>query len=99
MAPTVKTKIIVNGKEYHSLDELPPDLRALYDKAMASGPDHEHVQRFVITGNNVDSLDVPDEMRQMIAETMGDPKQTTSPIVIVAVILAVAVLIALAFLN
>ncbi|MCI0554633.1 MAG: hypothetical protein L0287_27095 [Anaerolineae bacterium] len=30
------TKIIVNGTEYNSLDELPPDIRAKYEQAMGS---------------------------------------------------------------
>ena len=30
------TKIIADGKEYDSLDELPPDVRAKYDQAMGS---------------------------------------------------------------
>jgi hypothetical protein len=32
----VKTKIKVNGKEYNSPEEMPPDVRSLYDKAMAN---------------------------------------------------------------
>ena len=28
-------KIVINGKEYHSLDELPEDVRKAYDKALA----------------------------------------------------------------
>lgn len=30
------TKIFADGKEYNSLDELPPDIRAKYEKAMGS---------------------------------------------------------------
>jgi len=30
------TKVIANGKEYNSLDELPPDIRAKYEQAMGS---------------------------------------------------------------
>jgi len=30
------TKIIADGKEYNSLDELPPDIRAKYEQAMGS---------------------------------------------------------------
>jgi len=28
----VKTKILINGKEYSSADELPPELRKAYDQ-------------------------------------------------------------------
>jgi len=32
----VKTKIKINGKEYNSPEEMPPDIRSLYEKAMAN---------------------------------------------------------------
>lgn len=36
----VNTRIVVNGREYGSADELPPDIRRLYDEAtrQAGGP-------------------------------------------------------------
>jgi len=33
---STSTKIIADGKEYSSLDELPPDIRAKYDQAMGT---------------------------------------------------------------
>ena len=33
---TTNTKIIVNGKEYESIEELPPDARARYEQAMGN---------------------------------------------------------------
>lgn len=33
---TVRTRFKVNGKEYGSLEELPPDIRDAYEKAMAT---------------------------------------------------------------
>jgi hypothetical protein len=33
---TINRKIVVNGVEYHSVDELPPEIRAAYEKAVAS---------------------------------------------------------------
>lgn len=33
---TSSTKIIANGTEYNSLDELPPDIRAKYEQAMGT---------------------------------------------------------------
>jgi hypothetical protein len=33
----VSTRIVVNKKEYHSADELPPEMRAAYDRAVGSG--------------------------------------------------------------
>jgi hypothetical protein len=31
------TRIVVNKKEYHSADELPPEMRAAYDRAVGGG--------------------------------------------------------------
>jgi len=31
----VRTRIVVNGKEYHSVDEMPAQVRAAYDRALA----------------------------------------------------------------
>jgi len=33
---TKAIKVVVNGKEFNSLDDLPPDVRAKYDKAMGA---------------------------------------------------------------
>ena len=100
MTFTVKKKIVVNGQEFHSLDELPPDLRALYDKAMASGTDKTTVKRIVFNGRDVDSIDgLPPEARELITGALGGGKSTTSPIVIVVAIAGTLILIALALLG
>jgi hypothetical protein len=100
MALTVKKKIIVNGQEYHSLDELPPDVKALYDQAMASGTEKATMRRIVLNGRDIDGIDeLPPEARQMITDALGGGKSTTSPIVIVVAIAGAIVLIALALLG
>ena len=38
MKVSVKTRIVVNGEEYGSVEELPPEVRAIYEKAMAAVP-------------------------------------------------------------
>jgi TRAP-type mannitol/chloroaromatic compound transport system substrate-binding protein len=53
MPVTVTRKIVVNGKEYRSVDELPPDVRALYDQAMASADKKVTVKRITINGVEV----------------------------------------------
>jgi len=53
MPVTVTRKIVVNGKEYHSLDELPPDIRALYDQAMARADTKVTVKKVTINGVEV----------------------------------------------
>jgi len=35
MAGELTRKIVINGKEYASLDEMPPEIRAVYEKAMS----------------------------------------------------------------
>lgn len=32
----MSTRIVFNGQEFHSLDDMPPEVRHLYDKAMAA---------------------------------------------------------------
>ncbi len=39
---TIKTRLRVNGREYASVDELPPDLRGAYARAVAHGSDAHH---------------------------------------------------------
>jgi hypothetical protein len=96
MALTVKKKIIVNGQEYHSLDELPPDVKALYDQAMASGTEKATMRRIVLNGRDVEDIDgLPPEARQMITDALGGGKTTTSPVVIVVAIAGTVILIAL----
>jgi hypothetical protein len=49
-APIVKStiKVVVNGKEYNSLEDLPPDVRAKYAKAMgALDANHNGIPDFV----------------------------------------------------
>ena len=53
MSVIVTRKIVVNGKEYHSIDELPPDVRALYDQAMASADKKITVKKVTINGVEV----------------------------------------------
>jgi hypothetical protein len=36
---TIKTKLRVNGREYATVDEMPPDLRRMYERAVANGSD------------------------------------------------------------
>ena len=97
MTFTVRKKIIVNGQEYHSLDELPPDVKALYDQAMASGTEKATTRRIVLNGRDGDGIDgLPPEARQMITDALGGGKSTTSPIVIVVAIAGALVLIGLA---
>ncbi|HEX6465109.1 MAG TPA: hypothetical protein VFZ98_11665, partial [Vicinamibacterales bacterium] len=100
MTFTIKKKITVNGKEYQSLDELPPDLKALYDKAMASGAGHATVTRIILNGRDVKGIgDMKPEMRAAVTDALGGGKSTTSPIVIVVAIAGALILVGLALLR
>lgn len=72
---SIKRKITVNGKEYSSVDELPPDIRALYDQAMASSGKKVTVRKITINGVDV-------------AQTRSST--TTIAIVVLAVLAAIA---------
>lgn len=100
MTFTVKKKIIVNGKEYNSLDDVPADIRALYDQVMASGRGDATEKRIILNGRDVESIDgLPPEMRQMLTNALGEGKSTTSPIVIVVAIAGALILLAMALLR
>src|ERR1051326_5153536 len=46
--------IKVNGKEYRSLDDMPSDVRALYQEAMGSrGTHHVKVNRITFNGREI----------------------------------------------
>ena len=66
----VKTKIKINGKEYNSPEEMPPDIRNLYAKAMANrGSSSANIQgttnsKIVFNGQTFNSLDeMPADVR------------------------------------
>jgi hypothetical protein len=57
---TLKTKIRCNGKEYSSVDELPPEIRAAYERAIAGGSklavSHSVTPRLVVNGQQFSSV-------------------------------------------
>ena len=42
---TVKSRFIVNGKEYGSVEEMPEEIRAAYAKAIKSSPGLDHARK------------------------------------------------------
>ena len=88
---TVRRKIVVNGVEYHSVDELPPELRAPYQKALRGNT----AQRVTVNGQDYDSLDaVPPELRGLVGDAIG-ARQPASTISLVAVLGGLLLLIIL----
>ena len=74
----VKRKFIVNGKEYNSVEEMPPELREAYEKAVRSGADVriEKPQvsvetKIVFNGKEYDSLEtMPADIRRVYQSVM-----------------------------
>jgi len=65
----LKTKIKVNGKEYNSIEELPPDVRSAYEKAIASlqsSASMPAVNSFSQITFNGQTFNNPDEMPEDI---------------------------------
>jgi len=51
---TVKSRFIVNGKEYGSVEEMPEEIRAAYAKAIKSSPGLDHARK-LSAGFQIDS--------------------------------------------
>jgi hypothetical protein len=74
----VRRKFIVNGKEYNSAEEMPPELREAYEKAVGSGAGvriekpQVHVEtKIVFNGKEYDSLGgMPADVRRLYQSVM-----------------------------
>jgi hypothetical protein len=74
----VKRKFVVNGKEYASVEEMPPELREAYEKAVRSGagvriekPQVRVESKIVFNGQEYRSLDaMPGEVRRVYQSVM-----------------------------
>ncbi len=76
---TVKRRIVVNGKEYGSVDELPDDARAAYERALARGAaagagdaSPQTTGEIVVNGQRYASLEaMPPEVRRLVGDAMA----------------------------
>jgi hypothetical protein len=91
----LRTKIIINGKEYSSPDELPPELRKAYDQALAERVNSAQMKitsssKFTYNGQTYNSReDIPEEARHLYDAAMEtidkdhdgipDPLQISQP--------------------
>jgi hypothetical protein len=74
----VKRKFVVNGKEYSSVEEMPPELRDAFEKAVNSGsgvriqnPGAGMKTKIVFDGKEYDSLDaMPGDIRRVYQSVM-----------------------------
>jgi ribosomal protein L7/L12 len=82
----IKTKIKINGKEYASVDELPADIRQMYEKAMQGNT--QRTTKIKFNGQEFASVEnMPPEVRKMYEAVMGaveaqphpDPTGNISP--------------------
>lgn len=88
----VVRKIIVNGVEYHSLEELPPDVRAKYEKAIGAGL-HGGV---TLNDQQYASLEsLPADIRQTVDDALhpaGPSRRLVATLIIIIAVLAGVIL-------
>jgi hypothetical protein len=72
-----KTKIRYNGKDFSSVDELPPEIRAIYERALANRPNKlmstgkKVVTRLVVNGHEVGSTkELSEDEQKIYADAM-----------------------------
>jgi len=74
----IQRKFIVNGKKYSSVEEMPPELREAYEKAVRSGagvriekPRFRMESKIVFNGQEYRSLEaMPEEVRRVYQSVM-----------------------------
>jgi len=84
----VKRKFKINGKEYNSIEEMNPDIRNAFEKAMASqaGSDHQvnpaTVQtKIIFNGTEYKSIDaMPQDVRQLYEKVLKAAETGTAPV-------------------
>jgi len=71
----VKTRIKINGKEYASPAEMPPDVRQIYERALAKGIVSTQVNaqpKITFNGKSYSSPDeMPEEVRRIYESAMS----------------------------
>lgn len=83
---TIRRKIVVNGKEYASVDELPPELRQRVEQTVAT---------LVPGGGTVPAPTVPPRPVSALPPVVLDDQARRTPLVRIAWWLAIGVLVAL----
>jgi len=81
MKVNIKTKIKYNGQEYSSVEELPPEARSAYEKAMATGS-ASLSKKIVFNGQEYASLEqMPAAQRRLYedAVTLSQDSQALAP--------------------
>lgn len=95
MKDVTKLTITINGRQYHSLEEVPPELREKYSKALqmlrdfeakgAAGVSNESIsikesESIIYNGQKYNSLEeLPPEAREVLAQIPGSEWKKTIP--------------------
>jgi hypothetical protein len=80
----VKRKFKINGAEYNSIDEMPPDIRNAFEKAMASQavtgtPVTTHT-KIIFNGTEYPGIDaMPQDVRQLYEKVLKAAETGTAP--------------------
>jgi hypothetical protein len=80
----VKRKFKINGKEYNSIEEMPPDIRNAFEKAMASKADTgtplTTQTKIIFNGTEYQSIDaMPQDVRQLYEKVLNAAETGTAP--------------------
>ena len=62
----VHKKIVVNGQEYESLDQVPAEARAAIEKVLGPGAHAETTTKITVNGHTYTGNDLPAPMRAML---------------------------------
>lgn len=92
--------ITFNGKQYNSVEELPPEIREAYEKAMAAGPDRDHVtiSGFTVGSKQYQDMDfMPAEFRDALKNAVKVPQSSSRSQLITFAIIMLAMLAYLFF--
>jgi hypothetical protein len=83
----VKRKFKINGKEYNSIEEMPPDIRNAFEKAMASQAGSGQQAnpatmqtKIIFNGTEYQSIDaMPQDVRQLYEKVLKAAETGTAP--------------------
>jgi len=83
----VKRKFKVNGKEYNSIEEMPPDIRNAFEKAIASQAGKGQPvnpttmqTKIIFNGTEYQSIDaMPQDVRQLYEKVLKAAETGTAP--------------------
>jgi hypothetical protein len=83
----IKRKYKINGKEYNSIEEMPPDIRNAFEKAMASQKASGQLvnpspmkNKIIFNGAEYQSIDaMPQDIRQLYEKVLKAAETGTAP--------------------